>query len=72
MPTERYEILILGSRAGGKLLAWDMAGAGHRTAVIEPGGSAALVRTSTASRARTRSGARRSRTWSTTPRISGW
>src|SRR5437879_9766575 len=35
MPTERYEILILGSGFGGKLLAWDMAGAGHRTAVVE-------------------------------------
>src|SRR5437660_10281032 len=35
LPTERYEILILGSGAGGKLLAWDMAGAGHRTAVVE-------------------------------------
>src|SRR5947208_1268609 len=35
MPTEQYEILILGSGFGGKLLAWDMAGAGHRTAVVE-------------------------------------
>ncbi len=35
MQPERYEILILGSGAGGKLLAWDMAGAGHRTAVVE-------------------------------------
>jgi len=35
MTTERYEILILGSGAGGKLLAWDMARAGHRTAVVE-------------------------------------
>jgi pyruvate/2-oxoglutarate dehydrogenase complex dihydrolipoamide dehydrogenase (E3) component len=35
MTTERYEILILGSGAGGKLLAWDTARAGHRTAVIE-------------------------------------
>jgi len=35
MPTERYEILILGNGMGGKLLAWDMAGAGHRTAVVE-------------------------------------
>jgi len=35
MPTERYETLILGSGFGGKLLAWDMAGAGHRTAVVE-------------------------------------
>src|SRR5439155_18780169 len=35
MPTERYDILILGSGAGGKLLAWDIASAGHRTAVVE-------------------------------------
>jgi len=35
MPTERYEILILGSGFGGKLLAWDMAAAGRRTAVVE-------------------------------------
>ena len=35
MPTDRYDILILGSGAGGKLLAWSMAGAGHRTAVVE-------------------------------------
>jgi len=35
MPTEGYDILILGSGAGGKLLAWDMAGAGHRTTVVE-------------------------------------
>jgi pyruvate/2-oxoglutarate dehydrogenase complex dihydrolipoamide dehydrogenase (E3) component len=32
---ERYEILVLGSGAGGKLLAWDLAGSGHRTAVVE-------------------------------------
>src|SRR5689334_2206325 len=35
MATERYEILILGSGAAGKLLAWHMAGSGHRTAVVE-------------------------------------
>src|SRR5262245_55148069 len=35
MPTERYEVLVLGSGAGGKLLAWHMAGTGHRTAVVE-------------------------------------
>jgi pyruvate/2-oxoglutarate dehydrogenase complex dihydrolipoamide dehydrogenase (E3) component len=35
MPTEGYNILILGSGAGGKLLAWDMAAAGRRTAVVE-------------------------------------
>src|SRR5438105_4252080 len=32
---ERYEVLILGSGAGGKLLAWHMAGSGRRTAVVE-------------------------------------
>ena len=35
MSAERYEVLILGSGAGGKLLAWHMASAGHRTAVVE-------------------------------------
>src|SRR5438477_4409878 len=35
MPTERYEILILGSGFGGKHLAWHMAQAGQRTAVVE-------------------------------------
>ena len=32
---ERYEILILGSGEAGKLLAWELAGAGRRTAVVE-------------------------------------
>jgi len=32
---EQFEILILGSGAGGKLLAWHMAHAGRRTAVVE-------------------------------------
>jgi pyruvate/2-oxoglutarate dehydrogenase complex dihydrolipoamide dehydrogenase (E3) component len=32
---ERYDILILGSGEGGKLLAWEMARAGRRTAVVE-------------------------------------
>ena len=32
---ERFEILILDSGKGGKLLAWDMAGSGRRTAVVE-------------------------------------
>jgi pyruvate/2-oxoglutarate dehydrogenase complex dihydrolipoamide dehydrogenase (E3) component len=35
MTTQRYEILVLGSGAGGKLLSWHMARAGHRTAVVE-------------------------------------
>jgi pyruvate/2-oxoglutarate dehydrogenase complex dihydrolipoamide dehydrogenase (E3) component len=33
--SESYEILVLGSGAGGKLLAWNMAKSGHRTAVVE-------------------------------------
>ena len=33
--SERFEILILGSGQGGKLLAWHMAAAGRRTAVVE-------------------------------------
>ena len=32
---ERFEILILGSGAGGKLLAWHMAQSGRKTAVVE-------------------------------------
>src|SRR3984893_7024878 len=32
---ERYELLVLGSGAGGKLLAWHTAKSGHRTAVVE-------------------------------------
>jgi pyruvate/2-oxoglutarate dehydrogenase complex dihydrolipoamide dehydrogenase (E3) component len=32
---ERFEVLILGSGQGGKLLAWDMARSGRRTAVVE-------------------------------------
>jgi pyruvate/2-oxoglutarate dehydrogenase complex dihydrolipoamide dehydrogenase (E3) component len=32
---EQYEILTLGSGAGGKLLAWHMARSGRRTAVVE-------------------------------------
>ena len=33
--TERYDMLVLGSGAGGKILAWQMAKSGHRTAVVE-------------------------------------
>src|SRR5207237_5296146 len=32
---ERFEVLILGSGFGGKLLAWHMAQSGLRTAVVE-------------------------------------
>ena len=35
MKTEQFEFLVLGSGAGGKLLAWHMAGSGRRTAVVE-------------------------------------
>jgi pyruvate/2-oxoglutarate dehydrogenase complex dihydrolipoamide dehydrogenase (E3) component len=33
--SERFENVILGSGQGGKLLAWDLAQSGHRTAVVE-------------------------------------
>src|SRR6059058_1110462 len=32
---EQFEVLILGSGQGGKLLAWHMARSGRRTAVVE-------------------------------------
>lgn len=32
---DRYDIVVIGSGEAGKYLAWTMAGAGHRTAVIE-------------------------------------
>ncbi len=32
---EEYEVLILGSGKSGKSLAWNLAGSGHRTAVVE-------------------------------------
>jgi pyruvate/2-oxoglutarate dehydrogenase complex dihydrolipoamide dehydrogenase (E3) component len=35
LEAERVDVLVLGSGAGGKLLAWEMAEAGHRTAVVE-------------------------------------
>src|SRR5215475_6187758 len=35
MSTEQYDVLVLGSGAGGKLLSWHLASTGHRTAVIE-------------------------------------
>jgi pyruvate/2-oxoglutarate dehydrogenase complex dihydrolipoamide dehydrogenase (E3) component len=33
--TDTYDILVIGSGEAGKYLAWTMAGAGHRTAVVE-------------------------------------
>ena len=32
---ERYQILVVGSGEAGKYLAWTMAKAGHRTAMVE-------------------------------------
>src|SRR5262245_9911754 len=32
---EKYDVLVLGSGAGGKLLAWHLAHRGRRTAVVE-------------------------------------
>jgi pyruvate/2-oxoglutarate dehydrogenase complex dihydrolipoamide dehydrogenase (E3) component len=43
---ERFEVLILGSGTGGKLVAWHLAQSGHRTAVVgcqpDPSGSQIL------------------------------
>jgi pyruvate/2-oxoglutarate dehydrogenase complex dihydrolipoamide dehydrogenase (E3) component len=33
--TDHYDIVVLGSGESGKYLAWTMANAGHRTALIE-------------------------------------
>jgi pyruvate/2-oxoglutarate dehydrogenase complex dihydrolipoamide dehydrogenase (E3) component len=33
--TEKYDVLVLGSGAGGKLMAWHLAQSGQRTAVVE-------------------------------------
>jgi pyruvate/2-oxoglutarate dehydrogenase complex dihydrolipoamide dehydrogenase (E3) component len=33
--SERFDVLILGSGEGGKLMAWHMARSGRRTAVVE-------------------------------------
>ena len=33
--TEKYDVLVLGSGAGGKLIAWHLARSGRRTAVVE-------------------------------------
>ena len=32
---ERFDVLVLGSGTGGKLIAWHMARSGQRTAVVE-------------------------------------
>jgi pyruvate/2-oxoglutarate dehydrogenase complex dihydrolipoamide dehydrogenase (E3) component len=32
---ERFEVLVLGSGTGGKLVAWHLAQSGRRTAVVE-------------------------------------
>jgi pyruvate/2-oxoglutarate dehydrogenase complex dihydrolipoamide dehydrogenase (E3) component len=33
--SEQFDVLILGSGAAGKLMAWHMAGSGRRTAIVE-------------------------------------
>ena len=60
--SEQFDVLVLGSGTGGKLIAWHMAQSGRRTAVVRDVGSAAPVRTSPVCQARTRSQARKSRT----------
>ena len=32
---QRFEVLVLGSGTGGKLIAWHLAQSGHKTAVVE-------------------------------------
>ena len=34
-PSEEYDVVVLGSGAGGKLIAWTLAKKGMKTAVIE-------------------------------------
>jgi pyruvate/2-oxoglutarate dehydrogenase complex dihydrolipoamide dehydrogenase (E3) component len=34
-PSEKFEVLVLGSGTGGKLIAWYMAQSGRQTAVVE-------------------------------------
>jgi pyruvate/2-oxoglutarate dehydrogenase complex dihydrolipoamide dehydrogenase (E3) component len=50
---EQYEMLVLGSGEAGKYLAWTMAKAGHRTAMVERKCWAGRVPTSHACRAKT-------------------
>src|SRR6266446_10707489 len=64
--SEQFEILVLGSGTGGKLIAWYMAQSGRRTAVVERRWVAAPVPTSPVCQARMRSRARESHTWRAT------
>ena len=67
---ERFDVLVLGSGTGGKLIAWHLAGSGQRTAVVERQWIGARVRTSPACRARMKFAAQRWRTWRGTGRNS--
>ena len=72
MTSQQYEVLVLGSGAGGKLLSWHMARAGRRTAVVERkwiGGSCPNINCLPSKNG---SGAPKSPISSTTRRRSGW
>jgi pyruvate/2-oxoglutarate dehydrogenase complex dihydrolipoamide dehydrogenase (E3) component len=67
---EQFEVLILGSGQGGKLLAWHMARSGRRTAVVERrwiGGSCPNI---ACLPSKNEFGARGSHIWRITPRSS--
>jgi choline dehydrogenase-like flavoprotein len=64
--SEQFDVLVLGSGTGAKLIAWYMAQSGRQTAVVEDVGLAAHVQTSPVCQARMRSRARKSRTWRVT------
>jgi len=69
---ERFEMLVLGSGAGGKLLAWHMAKSGRRTAVVERKLIGGSCPNTNCLPARTRFEAQRSPTWFTTQIGSEW
>ena len=69
---ERFEMLVFGSGAGGKLLAWHMAKSGRRTAVVERKLIGGSCPNTNCLPARTRFGAQRSPTWFTTQIGSEW
>jgi hypothetical protein len=58
--SEHFDVVILGSGQGGKLLAWTLGRSGKTVAVVERRGSAARAPPSPACHRRTRSGARAS------------
>ena len=69
---ERVKMLVLGSGAGGKILAWQMAKSGHRTAVVERKLIGGSCPNTNCLPAKTRFGAQKSPIWFTTRIASEW